>query len=345
MTDDELSFSLMKYMFINLTIIIFIIFSTSKYVYAINLGHNKISSDNVVNIYVDAYKVSVNGIAVGYVSKSDEEKKILAIIENRLIKKLGLKREDINNISIKTDISYENKSVNLVDVNTYEEIVDNIEFLNANTENTIVKSNVNATNKAILDIEPSVKIINTEELYLWESKVNKGYEGKKEIVKTDNFINGVLENRNIISEEVLLKPKETIIYKGTKDPILSGNAFLLPPTRGGDVTSNFGRRKSGNHNGIDIGVELGTPIGAACDGIVSYIGWDDIYGNMVIIKHSNSIETVYAHASEILTKTGKKVQRGETIAKVGSTGRSTGPHLHFELRYNGNAINPNNFIY
>ena len=138
--------------------------------------------------------------------------------------------------------------------------------------------------------------------------------------------------------------ESTKIYKGIKNPINSNMAFLAHPTRGGVITSVFGEKSRGGHRGVDIAVPSGTPIGAACDGVVSFVGYDDIYGNTVKIKHDDNTETLYAHASYILTELGKEVKKGETIAKVGSTGRSTGPHLHLELIYKGNPINPVDYI-
>ncbi|MGE5416772.1 MAG: peptidoglycan DD-metalloendopeptidase family protein [Acidobacteriota bacterium] len=109
----------------------------------------------------------------------------------------------------------------------------------------------------------------------------------------------------------------------------------------GVITSKFGwRKKFGNHHGLDIACPLNTPIKAASSGIVSFAGMRRIYGKMVMIKHRNGVETVYAHASKLLVKEGQRVRRGQVIARVGVTGRTTGPHVHFEVHRNGTAINP-----
>ncbi len=113
------------------------------------------------------------------------------------------------------------------------------------------------------------------------------------------------------------------------------------------VTSGYGKRKLGNkkrmHKGIDIGAKKGTPILAAESGKVIYSGWMGSYGNVTIIEHTPDYHSVYAHASRNLTVKGDNVGRGEIIAKVGSTGRSTGNHLHFEIRFENKALNPANF--
>lgn len=108
----------------------------------------------------------------------------------------------------------------------------------------------------------------------------------------------------------------------------------------GRVTSNFGMRWGRMHNGIDIAAPTGTPVYAAAAGRVTYADWMGTYGQIVIIDHGNGIETRYAHNSRLLVRVGDQVQRGQRIALVGSTGNSTGPHLHFEVRVNGEAQDP-----
>lgn len=131
------------------------------------------------------------------------------------------------------------------------------------------------------------------------------------------------------------------------------NQKLLPstaPVKDGWYSSNFGWRvdpfngESAMHEGVDYVVPEGTPIYASAGGVVSYADNHPSYGNMVEIEHGNDIITRYAHASKLLVKVGQVVRRGEKIAEVGSTGRSTGNHLHFEIRYKGIAQNPVRFL-
>lgn len=114
---------------------------------------------------------------------------------------------------------------------------------------------------------------------------------------------------------------------------------LVMPTQG-RVTSEFGMRKGRAHKGIDIANKSGTPIYAVLDGVVVFSGVQRGYGNVVLIEHPNFIITVYAHNEKNLVKVNDKVNRGQHIANMGSTGNSTGPHLHFEYRVKGTAINP-----
>lgn len=119
---------------------------------------------------------------------------------------------------------------------------------------------------------------------------------------------------------------------------------LIEPIKG-TITSRFGRRSGGTHTGLDIANSTGTQIKAAAAGTVIYSGYKGSYGNLIIIAHTDSIQTYYAHCSRLYASVGQNVSQGEVIAAVGSTGNSTGPHLHLEIRVNGVAKNPQNYLY
>ena len=118
------------------------------------------------------------------------------------------------------------------------------------------------------------------------------------------------------------------------------------PLAGGIVTSGYGMRKDplGDHpqfhNGIDIGAASGTPVVAAREGTVDQVGFDEIYGNFVLVSHVGGYQSLYGHLSEVLVSLKETVNSGSIIGKVGSTGRSTGPHLHFEIRKKGSSRDP-----
>lgn len=129
----------------------------------------------------------------------------------------------------------------------------------------------------------------------------------------------------------------------------SGSGWLWPAP--GPITSYFGGRPdpitgaSRYHPGLDIGASYGTPIQASNSGVVIYAGVQTGYGNIVVIDHGGGIATAYAHQSQILVSDGQYVSRGQVIGRVGSTGYSTGPHLHFEVRVNGNPVDPLGYIH
>ena len=114
----------------------------------------------------------------------------------------------------------------------------------------------------------------------------------------------------------------------------------------GYVSSPYGLRFGGTefHQGIDIAADMGTPIVATADGIVTAAGWNGGYGNMVDVDHGGGIVTRYGHASALAVTVGQQVRRGEVIAYVGSTGRSTGPHVHYEVRVDGQPVNPAGYL-
>jgi len=124
--------------------------------------------------------------------------------------------------------------------------------------------------------------------------------------------------------------------RGAGTPSASG---LIWPVNG-PVVSGFGMRWGRLHEGIDIAAATGTPIWAAAAGTVIHAGWLGGYGNLVVLDHGNGLATAYAHASAILVALGESVSQGQTVALVGSTGNSSGPHLHFEVRVNGVAVDP-----
>ena len=122
---------------------------------------------------------------------------------------------------------------------------------------------------------------------------------------------------------------------------------LIHPVSG-IITSRFGVRSSirvSSHTGLDIATASGTPIMAAASGTVTFSGWKGSYGNLIVITHSNGVQTYYAHCSELFYEAGATVSQGQAIAAVGSTGNSTGPHLHLEIRVDGVAYDPQNYLY
>lgn len=191
----------------------------------------------------------------------------------------------------------------------------------------------------------NTKYEETSSLYEGDSKILKqGLEGKKELKAFIVKKNGVEVGREVLEEKIVSEPTEKLIAKGTKPrPKTMATGIFASPARG-RLTSPYGMRWGKMHQGIDIANSIGTPITAADGGRVSFSGRNGAYGNLVIIDHENGYQTYYAHANKLLVKKGERVYKGQKIATVGNTGRSTGPHLHFEVRKNGKAINPSKFV-
>jgi murein DD-endopeptidase MepM/ murein hydrolase activator NlpD len=129
----------------------------------------------------------------------------------------------------------------------------------------------------------------------------------------------------------------------SSSPVQRSSSGLIWPVSG-PVTSGFGWRWGRMHEGIDIAVPTGTAVGAAAAGRVIYAGWMGGYGNLVVIDHGGGIATAYGHNSSIIVGYGSSVSQGQTIALSGSTGNSTGPHVHFEVRVNGSPVDPLGYL-
>jgi murein DD-endopeptidase MepM/ murein hydrolase activator NlpD len=129
---------------------------------------------------------------------------------------------------------------------------------------------------------------------------------------------------------------------GTVRRASSASGFVWPVSA--PITSPFGWRWGRMHEGIDLGAAEGTPIAAAAAGTVVYAGWLEGYGNLTVIDHGGGLATAYGHQSRIVVSAGEQVSQGEIIGYVGSTGHSTGPHLHFEVRVDGQPVDPLGYL-
>ncbi|WP_051280543.1 M23 family metallopeptidase [Anaerovorax odorimutans] len=172
----------------------------------------------------------------------------------------------------------------------------------------------------------------------------QGSNGEKEVVARIIKNNGVEVDKKEISSSIIKEPVSQIVLRGTKKlPPLVGTGTFIYPVRG-TITSRFGPRWGGFHPAIDIGASTGTPIKASDGGKVIFSGYSGSYGYMIKIDHGGNKVTLYAHCSKIFVKVGDRVYQGQHIANVGSTGNSTGPHVHFEVQINGQQKNPLNYL-
>lgn len=219
-----------------------------------------------------------------------------------------------------------------------------------------------------------------EKLENKREELNKKNEEKKEIMnKIESDINALeREHDNLVAEakryeaEIIKMQSKNTTYSGTTNNVSRGTAssnsgtsssssgkvsssrggggMAWPVAGGGRVTSPFGYRnhpvlnRPKLHTGIDIGAGAGTSVLAAQSGRVIHSGWLGSYGKVIMIDHGGGIVTLYAHNSSLLVSNGQSVSKGQVVAKVGSTGMSTGPHLHFEVRQNGRFVNPMSWL-
>ena len=155
-----------------------------------------------------------------------------------------------------------------------------------------------------------------------------------------------ITSANNISESSRLNVGQRLVIPNVRSSSISPYSFIWPLN--GLITSHFGIRTLGGrrdyHTGIDIDGHSGASIRAAESGKVSFSGYINGYGNVVIIDHAGGYSTVYAHSASNLVKEGQNVKKGEIICKLGSTGNATGSHLHFEIRENGRPVNPLSYL-
>ena len=173
-----------------------------------------------------------------------------------------------------------------------------------------------------------------------------GSDGLSEITARVTLQNGKKVEEEDLVTTVKEEPVTEVVLVGTKErpPTVGSGKYIWPLKDSFTRTSGFGSRWGRQHKGIDLAVSVGTTVYAADGGTVVEAQYSGSYGNVVMIDHQNGQETRYAHNSKLLVKKGDKVYQGQPIAKSGNTGRSTGPHVHFEIRFNGEPRNPLNYL-
>ena len=196
------------------------------------------------------------------------------------------------------------------------------------------------------EYDEEIIYVDNDEWYTTQEKtLQEPSAGFRKVAALVSYRNEKEVSREIVKEEVVMQAEPKIVERGTKIP-----PTYIKPISGGRLSSNFGRRKaptkgaSTYHQGVDWAVPRGTAVYASSGGTVTKAGWGSGYGYVVYIRHPNGWETRYAHLNKVLVSAGQTVKQGQKIALSGNTGRSTGPHLHFEIRANGSAINPLKYL-
>lgn len=180
-----------------------------------------------------------------------------------------------------------------------------------------------------------------DSMYIGETEVvQEGASGRHIVTDLVTYKGDIESDREQLQESVQVAAIAQIVRRGTK----SKPTYMFPVTNW-NVTSNFGYRWGRLHAGTDVGVPIGTTVRASRGGQVVTAGWVGGYGNCVIIDHGDGVCTRYGHLSEVTVSVGQYVDQGQQIALSGNTGRSTGPHLHFEIRINGEAVDPTPYLY
>lgn len=213
--------------------------------------------------------------------------------------------------------------------------------INTTDDAIATKNSERMTSEEFYDQDPSINTenpVNTLKGELASEKSNSNYATL--VIKIDKAVKD-----SLLKEQSVIQLWESL---SDSQSLLAATPSMRPAR--GPVGSRFGYRadpingKMKMHAGLDIVVPPGTPVRAPADGVVSFAGWDDFYGKLVSIDHGFGVLTRYGHNSQIYVQVGQKVEKYDVISAVGSTGRSTGPHLHYEVRVNGVPVNPANYI-
>ncbi len=290
--------------------------------------------------YKPTYKVTLSGQEIGYVENGTE---FSERIQNEII---GMEGKNIDFVSLDQMPNYELKLVSRTQETNEEEIM------------VALKENAEITYKyyaVILNNETVGLVDNREEAELSVNKIkeeNKDKSVKLDLVITENYTKNIdevtLETVQVAQAKVEQKVAALIEQdERTKKPIVNGILLAVTPVKG-MITSRYGAVssvRSGAHTGTDIACPLGTPIKAVASGTVVFAERNGSYGNLIKVSHGNGVETWYAHCSELYGTIGQQVKAGDVIAAVGSTGNSTGNHLHLEIRVNGSPLNPQQYLY
>lgn len=287
------------------------------------------------------YKVSVSGTELGYIQNKEA---LEEIVKESMIEK---EEKNVDNIDIQTNPEYELKLVDRTTQINEDEIV------------ATIKEDVVITYKyyEIALNNEAIELVNTleeaEELMEQIKEDNTDKELDLSIIEKYTQNEEVETSElEVAKEDVQSKIEEQIEKQKQKEeqdamPEISGIKLATKPITG-TITSRYGERsslRSSTHTGLDIAATTGTPIQVVADGTVTSASYNGSYGNLVKVDHGNGVETWYAHTSKMYVTVGQTVTAGEVIATVGSTGNSTGPHLHFEIRMNGEHVNPQNYLY
>lgn len=305
---------------------------TTKYLNIVLIAIGFIISIILIK-YKPMYEVKISGESIGYI---ENKQAINETIKNNIE---DLNQANIENIELTKKPEYELKLVEKSQEENNDEI---IVALQKELEITYKYYEIASKDEVIENVEDketAEKLVN-EIKELSDSEINLTINEK-----TTNS----LEEVQIDELEVAKANTIEKLNIDTTEEISNINGIkiaTLPVT--GTISSRYGvssKIRVSTHTGLDIATTTGTPIKVVADGTVTFAAYSGSYGYLVKVDHGNGVETWYGHTSKMLVKAGQEVKSGDTIALVGSTGNSTGPHLHFEVRINGEHVNPQKYLY
>lgn len=266
-------------------------------------------------------------------NKGTLEEKVYTVIEGDTISEIASKF-DLNT----SEVYQMNPEISGELINIDDELV-------VTAMTPLVTVQTTETTTQIERIPYTVEYQKDDSMFINETKtVVYGAEGEKRVEYSIIKENGIIIEKVIQNSEIVKEPSNAIVKKGTKIVPSKGSGTVDWPTVGGIITSGYGPRWGNFHYGIDISGVSDRTIKAADNGVINYAGWKGGYGYCVIIDHGSGIQTLYGHLSSYNVSVGDKIAKGQKLGIMGSTGISTGVHLHFEVIVNGEKKNPINYV-
>lgn len=299
-------------------------------------------TDDMVVDFCEEIKVNKEFVHIALIETPESALEILSGNSKELASYTVQENDTLWDIAKKYDTSVEH----LLAIN--EDISDDIrKGMEIKVEESVPRLSVRSVQTVLLTEEVPYKVEKIKDDSIYEGRTvvsQKGKEGSAKVLAKVTKINGKEVEKDVLESETVSQPIPQIEKIGTKKrPPTTGSGTFIKPSFG-TLSSRYGRRWGRNHNGIDVAGSYNSPIKAADGGIVTYSGWMSGYGNYVVINHENGYQTAYGHCASLDVKVGERVAKGDIIAKMGSTGRSTGNHLHFEVRKDGQYVDPLKYI-
>ena len=296
--------------------------------------------------YRPVYKVSISGEELGYIEN------IQSFEENLKNEIISGETKNVDSINLSEEPEYELKLINRTLETNEKEIATEIEDEVVVTYKYYDVAYKNETIQSVNTIEEAEEIVNEIKENNSEQDVDltiiEKYTENEEEVKTSELEVAKTETQTIVAERIAEEQKQKEEEERINSlPDINGIKLAVTPIEG-TITSRYGvssRIRKSTHTGLDIAATSGTPIKVVAAGTVIAASYDGSYGKLVKVDHGNGVETWYAHTSKMYVKVGEQVEAGDVIAAVGSTGNSTGPHLHLEIRVNGEHVNPQDYLY
>ena len=310
-----------------------------------------ISSITIVAIVLASYKpvysVQIDGDFKGYVtSKNQMQHDIEEYLQEGDSERVGYillnSRPEYEFGLVKKDVETKDEEI-LLSIKESCDVYYKVYAINVNDEDVCLVESLSDAQAIVDKVNETQKNYTKKASVMISEQYKKDYDAISDIeVAAKDIITPIKKENDEILKKVQTYASQKTVPQAVLDALRESDAELkfALPLSSYTITSRYGWRRSGYHTGCDYAAPLGTPIHAVEDGIVTCAEWKGNYGYLVKIQHTGGFETYYAHCSRFACNVGDVVKKGDVIAYVGSTGNSTGPHCHLEIRYDGATIDP-----